>query len=155
MSTAVNHPGKLRPADSHDQVMPSPGQEIVNPVAIQHITELLEKRNQIGIERYGTTLQTFNNRDVFRDFADEFTDAWQYYVQIKLENEHRRRAVMAVADLLDDLAVRRTSVTTGTTLADDLKQCAVSLRALWPAPPVAPNAGSPSCSVPSGTPEIT
>lgn len=143
MNAQINHPGKDRPADTHDQAMPKPGRQNVNPVALELINTRLRQRNEIGIQRYNTTLQTFNQRDVFKDFEDEFTDAWQYYTQIKLESAHRQVVTCQVADALEELANRRTTLAAAPSVAEDLNKYAAALRALWPV--AAENPGSTTC----------
>ena len=45
----------------------------------------IEKRKEIGIERYGTTLQPFNGRDSGRDAYEEALDLVQYMKQMTIE----------------------------------------------------------------------
>lgn len=70
-----------------DQALPTPGRQNVTPIARAAFREMLDAREQKGIETYGTTLQTFNGRDPYRDALEELTDAIQYVHQARLEHE--------------------------------------------------------------------
>ncbi len=48
----------------------------------------LEARKAVGIERYGTTLQPFNGRDVLMDLYQEILDAANYMRQLIYERDH-------------------------------------------------------------------
>jgi len=45
------------------------------------LLEKLEERRQLGIEKYGTELMTFNGRNVSQDYSEELLDAIQYLTQ--------------------------------------------------------------------------
>lgn len=47
----------------------------------------IEARRLVGIERYGTALQPFNGRDVFRDLYEELLDAACYVKQAMVERD--------------------------------------------------------------------
>lgn len=49
----------------------------------------IEVRRAIGIERYGTALQTFNHRDALLDAYEESVDKTMYLKQIILEEDER------------------------------------------------------------------
>lgn len=47
--------------------------------AIRHVVAArVAQREQVGIGRYGTSLQPWNGRDALRDLDDELVDACQY-----------------------------------------------------------------------------
>lgn len=48
----------------------------------------IEARKQVGIERYGTTLQPFNGRSALLDAYQEALDLCQYLRQLLYEEEH-------------------------------------------------------------------
>lgn len=73
-----------------DQRMPeSNGGERVAPFARDEFLRMLERQIEVGEERYGKMLETFNGRDALRDAMEELIDAWQYLCQIRLEREAR------------------------------------------------------------------
>lgn len=45
----------------------------------------IEQRKQVGVERYGTTLQPFNGRSSSRDAYEEALDLTQYMKQMDIE----------------------------------------------------------------------
>lgn len=47
----------------------------------------IEERRQVGIRRYGTALQPFNNRDAFRDAYEEILDLLLYVRQVRVERD--------------------------------------------------------------------
>jgi hypothetical protein len=47
--------------------------------------DLVAAREQVGIETYGETLHSHNNRDVLRDVLEELADAFVYMTQLALE----------------------------------------------------------------------
>jgi hypothetical protein len=48
----------------------------------------IEARKAIGIQRYGTTLQPFNGRDVLLDIYEESIDRLLYIRQLMYERDH-------------------------------------------------------------------
>jgi hypothetical protein len=50
----------------------------------------IEARKKIGVERYGTTLQPHNQRDVLQDLYEELMDALMYVKQAMYERDHPR-----------------------------------------------------------------
>lgn len=58
----------------------------------------IEKRRAVGIERYGTALQTFNGRSALLDLYEELIDGTMYARQ-RLEEE--RELVRIINHLLD------------------------------------------------------
>jgi hypothetical protein len=73
-----------------DQPMPTPGRQNVTPIARRMFFEILDAQERKGIATYGTTLQTFNGRDVLLDGMQEAVDLFQYLVQAKLERNALR-----------------------------------------------------------------
>lgn len=65
-----------------DQALPTPGAQSV----FAEVRRRLGEREAIGIRRYGTTLETFNDRDAGRDLEDELLDALAYATQARLEH---------------------------------------------------------------------
>lgn len=74
----------------HDQRLPEPNQR---PVMHDVLTDLVQKRLAIGVERYGTGLQPLNGRDAYRDLVEELVDAAVYTLQI----QHERAEMLAHA----------------------------------------------------------
>lgn len=66
-----------------DQALPTPGQQDVTEAVIAD----LQARTALGIERYGTPLQTFNGRDALRDAYEEVLDAAKYLKQALMERD--------------------------------------------------------------------
>jgi hypothetical protein len=81
-----------------DQVLPT-----VNDEA-QYIQDIvcddIQARKAVGVDRYGTGLQTFNGRDADRDLYEELLDALMYQKQRQIE---RAQLVEVVLDLHGDL----------------------------------------------------
>ena len=86
--------------DQHQQQLPSQGQTDVTGLLIKllsersqadprntPIVEQLLKRQKIGIERYGRSLETYNGRDALTDLTEELIDGLQYATQVRLETE--------------------------------------------------------------------
>lgn len=67
-----------------DQVLPT-----VNdlPFVQDAVIADIEKRKQVGIQRYGTPLQAFNGRDALRDWYEELLDGVMYAKQLMIERE--------------------------------------------------------------------
>lgn len=78
-------------ADRFEQPDPVKGQQKVHPIAVQSFNELMQQRYEKGLERYGTELETFNGRDAWKDFEEEFGDAWKYYTAAKMESAEKIR----------------------------------------------------------------
>jgi hypothetical protein len=72
---------KTRPGD---QALPTANDS--EPVQDQVIA-YIERRKQVGIERYGTPLQAHNGRDALRDLFEELIDAVQYLAQVLIERD--------------------------------------------------------------------
>lgn len=51
-----------------------------------HVADYIERRKQIGIQRYGTVLQPNNGRDALRDAFEEAADLTVYLTQFAYEN---------------------------------------------------------------------
>jgi hypothetical protein len=59
------------------QPPPTPGAEVVDELVIKAVRD----RSVMGVEKYGTMLMTFNERDAFEDAAQEAVDGVKYLVQ--------------------------------------------------------------------------
>lgn len=79
-----------------DQPPPTPGRQ---PVTQPFWTELLGngyRRDSVGIERYGTELETHNGRDAGADAWDEWFDLGKYLKQLRMEHADALRILEAV-----------------------------------------------------------
>lgn len=65
------------------QPAPQPGRESVTRAVM---ADLLAREQQ-GIAKYGTTLQTYNGRDALVDLYQELLDACQYVKQLLRERD--------------------------------------------------------------------
>jgi hypothetical protein len=78
----------------HDLVMEDlEGMNLDGPATL-----ILLSRRQLGLERYNSLLQAFNQRDAFRDLVEELADAVVYARQ--LIEEHREAGTPAGPHLL-------------------------------------------------------
>jgi hypothetical protein len=71
-----------------DQDLPVAGRESVFAELRRDLDERrneLDARESTGIRRYGTSLETFNGRDVYRDLGEELFDARAYLKQAELQ----------------------------------------------------------------------
>ena len=82
-----------------EQPLPTPGVVDVAPLIIED----MKARMQVGIERYGRPLQTFNGRDSSRDAYEEILDLAVYHRQmveemkvLRAENEELKRRVQSM-----------------------------------------------------------
>jgi hypothetical protein len=66
-----------------DQPLPRAGQQNVS----EAVKADLDARIQLGIQRYGQPLQTFNGRDALKDLYEELLDACHYAKQAILERD--------------------------------------------------------------------
>ena len=78
-----------------DQPLPKPGQVCVQDLVIEEMQE----SKRVGMERYGSTLQTFNGRRSFLDLAEEARDLHVYARQIRAEAEADRDSLVLVVRL--------------------------------------------------------
>lgn len=69
-------------------VQPKPVQN-QNPAVWDLVLADIDKRDKVGIERYGTRLQPFNGRDVLQDTYEELLDAVVYMRQAIFERDGR------------------------------------------------------------------
>lgn len=51
------------------------------------VIEDINKRREVGIQRYGTALQPFNGRDALRDAYEEAIDLTMYLKQLMVERD--------------------------------------------------------------------
>lgn len=65
---------------------PSPVKNDNVPI-VDLVLEDLKARKQLGLERYGTFLQAFNNRNAMQDLYEELLDACVYIRQVLEENK--------------------------------------------------------------------
>jgi hypothetical protein len=96
-SSAVTEPTRTREGD---QVLPSDGLQDVGPEVIKDVDATglyservrtavildLHRRIELGTQRYGHPLQTFNNRNAIQDLYEERLDAAHYSKQVMMEN---------------------------------------------------------------------
>lgn len=73
---------QLRQRDG-DQPLPTVGQQNVSDA----VKADLDKRIELGIQRYGRPLQTFNGRDALQDAYEEALDLVHYLKQAILERD--------------------------------------------------------------------
>ena len=70
---------------------PRPGKEAVTPVARENLIQTFDEREQVGVEQYGITLQTWNGRSWHQDGIEELADLVKYLMQGKMEYEDLQR----------------------------------------------------------------
>lgn len=59
------------------------------PCVQDQVMAFIERRKQLGVDRYGTTLQPHNGRDALRDLLEELVDAVNYTAQLIIERDGR------------------------------------------------------------------
>lgn len=69
-----------------EQSDPIPGKQSVTQAVITD----LRQREQVGIRRYGRTLETFNGRNALIDAYEEVLDLAQYIKQVLMEDDALR-----------------------------------------------------------------
>lgn len=74
---------KLRPGD---QQLPELNDL---PYVQDALTDYIDRRKKLGIERYGTALQPHNGRDALRDALEEAVDLAIYLAQVIIERDGR------------------------------------------------------------------
>lgn len=72
---------KQRPGD---QPLPEENDE---PFVQDRLMAFIERRKQVGIERYGTALQPHNGRDAMLDAFEEAVDLAVYLAQVLIERD--------------------------------------------------------------------
>lgn len=92
-------PTKTRLGDQRLPTIRADAQVPIQDLVIDDIRE----RKQVGIDRYGTALQPFNDRDVDRDLYEELVDAVMYLRQRRVERKVLREVVEELADELVSL----------------------------------------------------
>jgi hypothetical protein len=75
-----------------DQPLPKPGQQCVQDLIIEEMQE----SKRVGMERYGSTLQTFNGRRTIQDVAEEVRDLHVYLKQVEAEGQANRETLIGV-----------------------------------------------------------
>lgn len=91
-------PTKQRPGD---QALPTGDGECVQ----DRIIAEMQESKRVGLERYGTTLRTFNGRRGIQDIAEEARDLFVYLTQLRMEQEagHDRKVELAADALLEHI----------------------------------------------------
>lgn len=84
-----SEPTKQRPGD---QRLPQGGQVCVQDLVIAEMQE----SKRVGVERYGSTLMTFNGRRSIQDVAEEVRDLHVYLTQVKAEADADRATLIEV-----------------------------------------------------------
>ena len=64
----------------------------------QKVVDLINERSRIGEVKYGTRLKTFNGRSSLQDALEECLDLSQYLMQRIMEEEARRKELMAIVN---------------------------------------------------------
>jgi hypothetical protein len=75
----------------HDLVIADLGGWPESMSARNAIRDLLAARKRLGLERYGSILQSHNGRDAKRDLSEELADAAVYARQLQEERGRRTR----------------------------------------------------------------
>lgn len=96
MGTGMPMPVVAVPRDQYEQQLPTEGRQDVQEALIEHIRQ----RREIGVQRYGTPLQTFNGRDGLRDALEEALDLATYLMQVRMEVEEQARMLYKAGKLL-------------------------------------------------------
>lgn len=78
-----------------DQPLPTEGQENVQDTLIG----LIEERRDLGKQRYGRPLQTFNGRNAVRDALEEALDLATYLMQVEMEKKATHACISEVLHL--------------------------------------------------------
>ena len=84
-------------AGREGQPLPTAGEADVLQDLARTLPVELATRRDLGVRRYGRSLQTWNGRDVGRDLQDELLDALAYARQGQLEREDLERALLVLA----------------------------------------------------------
>jgi hypothetical protein len=64
------------------------------------VLQAVHDRVELGLQRYGTKLQTFNGRDALRDLTEELLDGVFYAFQMQLEQKAQRARLERLSELL-------------------------------------------------------
>ena len=70
---------------STPEPMPEPGRQDVSDSLKSRFNDFIDERTSLGVEKYGTPLQTHNGRDVQTDMIQELLDFTQYQEQSRME----------------------------------------------------------------------
>lgn len=84
------------------QPPPKPGKQDVTAFLLDAIA----KRREMGLKKYGTSLQTWNGRDPLADAMEEDLDRMQYLVQARLERAEMVELLGAVLDEVERARVQ-------------------------------------------------
>ena len=81
----------------------------------------MEESKRVGLERYGSTLMTFNGRKGFQDVLEEARDLFVYLTQVGREAEASRETLIKiVADALGPLGIAGDYEKSGQELAAEI-----------------------------------
>lgn len=75
---------------------------------LHHVINDLNARAEMGKERYGHYLETFNGRDALMDAYQEALDLCMYLRQVILEREARAKEIERFNKLLADVFASKT-----------------------------------------------
>jgi hypothetical protein len=89
------HQQKQRRQRPGDQPLPTEGQQNVQDALI----DLIKERRDLGVQRYGRPLQTFNGRNAVRDALEEALDLATYLMQVEMETKATQARIREVLHL--------------------------------------------------------
>lgn len=69
------------------QPVSNPNSQRVQLEALEEFTQVFKEQWKRGVDKYGTSLTTFNGRDAGNDAFQELADAVAYVMQLRMENE--------------------------------------------------------------------
>ena len=85
-------------------------QQIVHHDTWHMLSRTLTRQINKGLTKYGVVLKTWNGRDAGIDAMEELVDAFQYVVQLWLENQDLQKQVKELEDTIESLSSGRTSL---------------------------------------------
>lgn len=59
----------------------------IHDIAVAAFNEMAPERKELGLEKYGVELKTFDGRDTYVDALQELFDCWMYVVKAMKEEE--------------------------------------------------------------------
>lgn len=124
-------PTKQRPGD---QSLPLGGGECVQDLVIWEMQE----SKRVGMERYGSVLNTFNGRKGIQDVFEEARDLFVYLTQVKREAEADREILVGhVADFLTEWlgGFPADRIEKAEAIVDLIQSWVVAQRQMAPTPP--------------------
>lgn len=89
-----SHPGYAEPTKQRagDQGLPTGEGDCVQDLVIK----AMQESKKVGLERYGSTLKTFNGRRGIQDVTEEVRDLFVYLTQIEIEADADRKELIEV-----------------------------------------------------------